>query len=285
MQTLKNLKANLKAQETSLPKTQETFPELIQKYLPELRKVLPAGVVERWARTAISTYRLSGSLSKCDPRSVMAAVFQVAQLGLEINPALGEAYLVPFKDKCQVIPGYLGLMKLARNSGFVADIYGHEVREKDSFRMKLGLERKLEHTPLCLEGGFPAPEEERGAVVGFYAVAVLRSGVSTFAAMSRKEVERVRNLSPGYQVAKRLGKESVWDTDFVAMGLKTVIRRLCKFLPKSTELATALALDNLAENGQQNLELDGVLEGEYVPVPVEAIDDKETASSTTTTPD
>jgi recombination protein RecT len=69
------------------------------------------------------------------------------------------------------------------------------------------------------------------------------------------------------------------------MGLKTVIRRLCKFLPKSTELATALALDNLAENGQQNMELDSVLEGEYVPVPVEAIDDKETASSTTTTPD
>jgi recombination protein RecT len=206
----------------------------------------------------------------------------VAILGLEINPALGEAYLVPFKDKCQVIPGYLGLMKLARNSGFVADIYAHEVRAKDSFRMKLGLERKLEHTPLCLDGGFPAPEEERGVVVGFYAVAILQSGVSTFAAMSRKEVERVRDLSPGYQVAKRLGKESVWDTDFVAMGLKTVIRRLCKFLPKSTELATALALDSLAEKGQQNMELDSVLEGEYVPVPVEEeTTDKGEVSSTT----
>jgi recombination protein RecT len=164
----------------------------------------------------------------------------------------------------------------------VADIYAHEVREKDKFRMQLGQERKLEHTPLCLDGGFLAPEEERGAVVGFYAVAILKSGVSTFAAMSRKEVERVRDLSPGYQVAKRLGKESVWDTDFVAMGLKTVIRRLCKFLPKSTELATALALDNLAEKGQQNMELDSVLEGEYVPVPVEEeTTDKGEVSSTT----
>jgi recombination protein RecT len=100
--------------------------------------------------------------------------------------------------------------------------------------------------------------------------------------MSRKEVERIRDSSHGYQAAKRLGKESVWDTDFVAMGLKTVIRRLCKFLPKSTELATALALDNLAEKGQQNMELDSVLEGEYVPVPVEEeTTDKGEVSSTT----
>jgi recombination protein RecT len=85
--------------------------------------------------------------------------------------------------------------------------------------------------------------------------------------MSRKEVEKIRDNSRGYQAAKRFKKESVWDSDFTAMGLKTVIRRLCKFLPKSPELATALALDAAAESGKaQNLDVKEVVEGTYAPI-------------------
>jgi len=51
------------------------------------------------------------------------------------------------------------------------------------------------------------------------------------------------------------------------MGLKTAIRRLCKFLPKSPELASALALDAAAEQGKaQNLNLTDVIEGNYAPI-------------------
>jgi recombination protein RecT len=51
------------------------------------------------------------------------------------------------------------------------------------------------------------------------------------------------------------------------MGLKTAIRRLCKFLPKSPELAAALALDAASEQGkEQNLNLNDVIEGNYAPV-------------------
>ncbi|OIO76374.1 MAG: hypothetical protein AUJ88_06865 [Gallionellaceae bacterium CG1_02_56_997] len=82
--------------------------------------------------------------------------------------------------------------------------------------------------------------------------------------MGRKEVERIRDGSRGYQAAKKYKKESTWDTDFVAMGLKTAIRRICKFLPKSPELATALAMDEQA--GRQNLNLDDVINGSYTPV-------------------
>jgi recombination protein RecT len=158
-------------------------------------------------------------------------------------------------------------MKLARQSGLVQDIYAHEVRANDKFALKLGLERSLEHEPLTGPGGFPASDEERGEVVGFYAVAVFKDGSRTFVAMSRKEVERIRDNSRGYQVAKRFKKESVWDSDFTAMGLKTVIRRLCKYLPKSPELATALALDAVSEQGKaQNLNLNDVIDGTYAPV-------------------
>ncbi|ANA34776.1 hypothetical protein [Ralstonia mannitolilytica] len=54
------------------------------------------------------------------------------------------------------------------------------------------------------------------------------------------------------------------------MGLKTAIRRLCKFLPKSPELATALALDAASEQGKaQNLNLNDVIEGNYAPVVID----------------
>jgi recombination protein RecT len=76
---------------------------------------------------------------------------------------MGEAYLVPYKETCQLIPGYQGLMKLARNSGLVEDIYAHEVRAKDRFEMTLGLERDLIHEPLMVNG-FPASDEERGGI-------------------------------------------------------------------------------------------------------------------------
>jgi recombination protein RecT len=215
------------------------------------------------ARIALTAFRMSPKLGECDPRSVFAAVIQSSQLGLEIG-LMGEAHLVPFGKQCQLIPGYTGLMKLARNSGLVVDIYAEAVRINDKFALKLGMERNLEHEPLKAQGGFPASDQERGDVVGFYAVGVLKDGSRTFVAMSRAEVEKIRNGSKGYKAAKAYKRETIWDTDFDAMGLKTAIRRLCKWLPKSPELATALALDENA--GRQSLNVEDAVAGVFTPV-------------------
>ncbi|WP_303786724.1 recombinase RecT [Azovibrio restrictus] len=261
LQALKNINRSAPA---DAPKD---FPAMLEKFKGEIARALPRHInPDRMARIALTAFRMTPKLGECDPRSVFAAVIQSSQLGLEVG-LMGEAHLVPFKGQCQLIPGYTGLMKLARQSGLVQDIYAHEVRVKDKFTLKLGMERSLEHEPLTAPGGFPASDEERGEVAGFYAVAVFKDGSRTFVAMSRKEVEKIRDGSRGYQSAKQYKKESVWDTDFVAMGLKTVIRRLCKFLPKSPELATALAMDAVSEQGQaQNLDLNEVIEGNYAPV-------------------
>ncbi len=261
LQALKNINRSAPA---DAPKD---FPAMLEKFKGEIARALPRHInPDRMARIALTAFRMTPKLGECDPRSVFAAVIQSSQLGLEVG-LMGEAHLVPFKGQCQLIPGYTGLMKLARQSGLVQDIYAHEVRVKDKFTLKLGMERSLEHEPLTAPGGFPASDEERGEVAGFYAVAVFKDGSRTFVAMSRKEVEKIRDGSRGYQSAKQYKKESVWDTDFVAMGLKTVIRRLCKFLPKSPELATALAMDAVNEQGQaQNLDLNEVIEGNYAPV-------------------
>jgi recombination protein RecT len=261
----------------------KNFPAMLEKFKGEIARALPRHInPDRMARIALTAFRMAPKLGECDPRSVFAAVIQSSQLGLEVG-LMGEAHLVPFGSECQLIPGYTGLMKLARQSGLVQDIYAHEVRVNDKFTLKLGLERGLEHEPLTGPGGFPASDEERGDVVGFYAVAVFKDGSRTFVAMSRKEVEKIRDNSRGYQAAKRYKKESVWDSDFVAMGLKTVIRRLCKFLPKSPELATALALDAVSEQGKaQNLDLNEVIEGNYAPVVDDEPGDASDAETATT---
>ncbi|MBK7767192.1 MAG: recombinase RecT [Sulfuritalea sp.] len=223
------------------------------------------------ARSALTAFRTTPKLADCDPRSVFAAVIQSSQMGLEVG-LMGEARLVPFGTQCQLIPGYGSEWKLLLAIRLVQDIYAHEVRLKDTFSLKLGLARDLRHEPLTAEGGFPASDEERGEIAGFYAVAVFKDGSRTFVAMGRKEVEKIRDGSRGYQAAKKYKKESIWDSDFGSMGLKTAIRRICKFLPKSPEMAAALALDAAAVLGKdQNLNLNEVIEELHPPI----IDDDE----------
>lgn len=262
-------------------KDTNNFPAMLKMFLPEIKRALPKHMDgDRMARIALTAFRQTPKLAECDPRSVFAAVIQSAQLGLEVG-LMGEAHLVPFKTTCQLIPGYQGLIKLARNSGFINDIYAHEVRANDMFDVVYGLDRKLVHEPLKHKG-FPASDEERGPIVGFYAVAVFKDGSRTFYPMSIAQVEKIRNESRGYQAAKKYKKESPWDTHFDEMGKKTVIRALCKLLPKNAELATALALDHAAEDGaDQNLTVGNVIEGTWAPPESEAPGAEEATTQST----
>jgi recombination protein RecT len=264
-QTLKNI-------QRATPRDDErSFPALLAKFKDQVAAALPRHMhADRMARIALSAYRQQPKLAECDPRSVFASVIQAAQLGLEVG-VLGEAHLVPFAGECQLVPGYTGLMKLARQSGLVRDIYAHEVRANDEFSVTYGLRRDLVHRPLSEAGGFPASDEKRGPIIGVYAVAQMADGTTTFVVMSIADVLKVRDASRGYQAAKRAKKETPWETDFPAMAAKTAIRRLCKFLPKSPELATALALSDLSDAGQrQNLTLESAVSGSYTPPAIEA---------------
>ncbi len=263
-QTMNNIR-RAEGGNTSVATKPKDFPAMLEQYKGEIARALPKHMnPDRMMRIALTSFRMTPKLADCDPRSVFAAVIQSSQLGLEVG-LMGEAHLVPFGNQCQLIPGYTGLMKLARNSGLVTDIYAEAVRIKDTFSLKLGMDRSLVHEPLTAPGGFPASDEERGEIVGFYAVGVLKDGSKTFIAMSRAEVLRIRDGSKGYQAAKKYKKESIWDTDFTSMGLKTAIRRLSKWLPKSPELATALALDDNA--GRQQLNVNDAIDGVFTPIP------------------
>ncbi len=185
--------------------------------------------VERFMRSVVLAAAKNPAVMTCDRSSLFLAVNQACQLGLDCSGTLGSAYLVPFKGSVQLIPGYRGLIDLCKRSGEVSSIYAHTVHEKDKFEIELGSQQKITHIPYT--GG------ERGEVVSAYAVAVLKDGATQFDFMTRHDVDAIRRRS-------RAGQAGPWTTDFAEMAKKTVIRRLVKYLPISTDLERAIEIED-----------------------------------------
>lgn len=235
-----------------------SFEEMIQNFRGTIAAVLPRHLsADRMARIALAEFRRQPKLAKCDPHSIFAAIIVASQLGLEIG-VMGEAYLVPYGGECQLIPGYQGLLDLVRRSGRIKRIEAQVVRDGDSFTYRAGLQTVLEHTPK-LEG-------EPGAMRLAYAVAEFSDGGYHVEVMTKQQIEKIRDGSQGYKYAKQSGKDSPWIDNPDEMWRKTVIRRICKYLPKSPELATALALEDASSRGPQGLHsVREVVAGEWAP--------------------
>ena len=223
----------------------------------QIKAALPRHMTaERMARIATTEMRKVPKLGQCDPMSFLGAVIQCAQLGLEPGNALGHAYILPFdkrekvggqwktvRTEAQVIIGYRGMIDLARRSGQIISIDARAVYDGDKFECVLGLDPKIDHVPDWQN----AARADASKLRFVYAVAKLKDGGLQFDVMSRAEVEGIRARS-------KSADNGPWVTDFAAMAVKTVVRRLFKFLPVSIELQTAVGLDEMAEAGigQQN---------------------------------
>jgi len=266
---------NLK-QASKLPAKQAgggTVAAFFEKNKSTLQAVLPKHVSpERMLKIALGAMRTTPKLMDCTVESLFGAVVQCAQLGLEPNTPMGHVYLIPFDKKkqqggqwivertdVQIVIGYKGMLDLARRSGQIVSIAAHEVCENDDFEYAYGLDEQLRHRPAM---------DDRGEIIAFYAVAKLKDGGHCFEVMSRAQVEEIRNNSQGYKAAEQAAKkykkdaDSPWHNQFAEMGRKTVTRRLFKWLPMSIEMATAHALDGLADAGKPQ-DLDTALAGEF----------------------
>lgn len=211
---------------------------------------------ERMLKLALGALRTTPKLAGASLSSLLGSVVTCAQLGLEPNTPLGHAYLLPFdkrekrggewvtaETQVQVIIGYKGMLDLARRSGQIVSIAAHEVCEGDDFRFAYGLEEELVHRPAM---------KNRGAVIGFYAVAKLQGGGYSFEFMSVDEVNHIRDKAAEKNRTKKdsSGRPIIagpWADNYVEMSRKTVLRRLFKYLPISIEsLAFASAIDGNA---------------------------------------
>lgn len=168
-------------------------------------------------------------LMQCTPISVANAMMQCAELGIAPG-TLGTAYLIPYENRrvgtveCQLIVGYRGLVELARRSGQVATITADVVREGDVFVYENGVEPMLRHQA---KAPLSAKRTHAWAAVKF------KDGSYQFTVLRWEEVEGIRARS-------RAGNSGPWVTDTDEMAKKTALRRLCKLLPLTLEVAAAM---------------------------------------------
>lgn len=161
-------------------------------------------------------------------QSVVSAVTNVAAIGISLNPAKRQAYLVPRKGKICLDISYMGLIDLAMQTGAVKWVKAELVYEKDAFVLN-GFDKKPTHT-------FNPFSKERGAVVGVYCVAKTADGDYLTDCMSKDEVDTIKNRSESV----KSGKNSPWDTDYGEMAKKTVVKRAYKYWPKTERLDKAI---------------------------------------------
>lgn len=216
---------------------------------PKLQKqialALPKHIsAERLARVALTELRRNPQLARCEQSSFLGSLMLCAQLGLEPGGPLGQAWILPFRNRntgkteAQFILGYRGMLELARRSGQIVSIEARAVYEGDAFECRFGLDSDLKHVPDWENPARGNPEKLRFV----YAVAKLKDGGVQFVVLSRREIEAAR-------AASKAATTGPWSTHYEQMALKTAVRQLSKWIPISIELATAIEQDERAELG------------------------------------
>jgi recombination protein RecT len=224
----------------------DTFQNLIAKYKKDFALLVPKSMdPEKVFRLALSAVRRTPKLLECEQVTVIGAMLEATACGLEVNTQMKEAYLVPFVNnrrggrlEAQLIVGYRGYVKLFLNSPKAVTIFGSEVYANDIFDYEYGTKEFLLHKP--------KKSGDRGEITHFYAYARMQGDSYRFVVMSRDEVDAIRDeFSAGYKAAKAAGKDmdSPWTEHYVDMGIKTCVRKIETWLPKSVEVQRAVNAD------------------------------------------
>lgn len=214
----------------------KTIREYIKSYEGEIARALPSIITpERFSRMVLTAITQTPKLAECTPESFMGAMLTAAQLGVEPNTPLGQAYLIPFKNKgvmqCQFQLGYKGLIDLAHRSGEIESIEARVVYENDEFDFEFGLNPKLRHVPA---------KSGRGAAVWYYAVVTIKGGGRLVEIMSREDVDaHARRFSKTYS-------NGPWQTDFDEMAKKTVLKKALKYAPLKSDFMRGFTADEKA---------------------------------------
>lgn len=194
---------------------------------------------ERFTRVAMSAIANNGDLLECQRMTLFQSVMACAQLGLMPEPQLGEAYFVPYKGKVALQIGYKGLLRLARNSGQISTVETGIIHENDKFTWKIGLESEFSVQP-----AFP----NRGDPIAAFAILRYKDGGYEYEVMSKEEIERIRTNSPS-------GNSPAWRQSWGEMARKTVLRRVLKKAPLSTDARMAVEADEANEERGEALRI------------------------------
>jgi len=163
-----------------------------------------------------------------NPQSVINAVSNISAIGLSLNPAKKQAYLVPRDGKICLDISYMGLLDLAIESGSILWGQAELVYESDRFVLN-GVDQRPTHERQPFA-------KDRGAVVGVYVVVKTAGGDYLTTTMPIDEVIGIRDRSSAW----KNGQKGPWKTDPGEMTKKTVIKRAYKLWPKTEKLDRAI---------------------------------------------
>jgi recombination protein RecT len=199
-----------------------------------IRQVLPRDMApDRLIRTVLISCERNPRLLECNRQSLFNAALSAAVLGLECDGVTGQAFLIPFKDRVQLVIGYKGFNTLAARSGIT--ITGAVVREGDKFEYELGSKGFVRHRP---EIG------NKGRIIAAWAVGRARARPAISSVLGIDEILAIKQRAPGAQK-----HDSPWNDPaigFPAMAEKSAKRRLARAMPLNV-MQSAAALDEAFE--------------------------------------
>lgn len=203
----------------------------------------------------LSLVKQTPQLAECDPKTTIAAAMTAATLKLPINPNLGFAYIIPYKNKTgseatfQI--GYKGIIQLAMRTGQYKTINAAVVHEGE-----------IEDVDF-ITGEIIRGKRKSDKVIGYIAYFKLVNGFEKTLYMTKEEMEAHANkFSQAFGADKKYGnKRSVWSTDFDSMGLKTVLKRIIsKYGIMSIDMQGGEAINKAMESDQAIIREDGTPE-------------------------
>src|SRR3990167_1679035 len=200
---------------------------------------------QREAMFAMQRIGADATMQKCEYNSVRNSLINVAAVGLTLNPAMRLAYLVPRNDRekgmlCCLDISYIGLVKIATDSGGVRAVSATIVRKNDPFVFR-GAFEKPDHAydPF-------ATVEQRGEIIGVYSTALLPSGVTQIDTLSMEEIAKIRTMSKA-----KSGPWFDWEEEMIK---KSVLKRASKLWPRTERLSQAEQILNEHQGNEKTID-------------------------------
>ena len=197
--------------------------ERLQVREAELRAALTDITPEQFIRAVMTSAAINPDILACSWPSVWTACMRACRDGL-LPDGVDGAIVAYGKNNpnAQWIPMYQGLLRRFRRSGQFKWVTANVVRQGEEFTHYI--DQDGEHFKHVPSGDTSAP------VVKVYALATTKDGGVFVAVMSKAEVDKIKNLS------RATRDDAPWKMWEAEMQKKTVLRRLCKYLPSARDL-------------------------------------------------
>lgn len=212
--------------------TKRPVMEIIQGSVAEFAKRLPPNIeATRWVMQLATCVQKNPELLECEPRSLLLAAYEAAELGISLSPTLQLGYLIPYRNKetqkleAQFQISWRGLVQKIYESGCVQAFYAEVVYQSDKFERQYAPKRNLFHAPA---------DCDRGEAIGAYALVEFKNGTVDWEYCPKALIDRHRKHS-------KRPDGLMWSHFWEEAWKKTAIRLLAKRLPLSNPTMEALA--------------------------------------------